>query len=98
MAGTFDEQAELSVNATFVNRVRVAMIKRGIENYFSQAAQGFTVLEQSRAILRNGGADCQLVAWLTVAGTPAIASAAPAVPADATVQSSVNAVLTALLK
>lgn len=98
MAGTYAEQATLAVTNEFIDKVRVAMVKRGIEKYFATTAQEFGVLEQARNILRSGANDAPLIALLTVVGNTNIAAAAPVVPDDATVQAGVVVVLDALLK
>jgi hypothetical protein len=98
MAGTLAEQATLAQDSAFVNKVKAAMIFRASANFNSATAQTFRTLEQCRTILGNGGDDAQRIAWLAAVVIPAIASAAPAVPSDATTQTAVDTILAALIK
>jgi hypothetical protein len=98
MAGTFSEQATLASDNVFIAKVRVALIARAVEQYYNATAQPFSVLNQARGILNDGGQDAARVAWLVIAADANIKAAAPTVPSDSATQAAVNVVLTALLK
>ncbi len=98
MAGTFSEQAQLASDNVFIAKVRVAMVARAVEQYYSTTAQPHSILAQARDILRDAGNDAARIAWLAIAADSAIKAAAPAVPSDNATQAAVNVVLTALLK
>ena len=98
MAGTFAEQATLASDNAFIAKVRVALIARAVEQYYSATAQPFAILNQARNILNDAGDDAARVAWLAIAADATIRAAAPSVPSDSATQTAVNTVLTALLK
>ncbi len=98
MAGTFAEQAQLAADNAFIAKVRAAMIFRANELFNSTSAQTLSVLQQSKGILSNAGAQAPDVAALVATGNATVAAAAPAIPSDGDTQYAVNTVLTNMLK
>lgn len=98
MAGTYTDQATLASMNEFIEKVRVAMVKRAIDRYYSTTAQTFSVLEQSRDVLKNGANEAPRVALLVAVGDSTISAGAPTVPTDAQTLAGVNLVMDALLK
>lgn len=98
MAGTYQDQATLASMNEFIAQVRVAMVKRAVEKYYSLDPQPFEILEQAKRILDSGASDADRIALLVATSDPTIAAAAPAVPSDSATLAGVILVLDALLK
>lgn len=98
MPGTYAEQAELAVNAAFVNKVRVALIKAALDIFAGTDRQSVGTLGLVASVLTDSDAYAQKMAWLIAAGNATVGAAAPAIPDDGALSWCVNDMLPKLVR